>query len=156
MPKQTAGILLYRRKAAVLEVLLTHPGGPYWENKDDGAWTVPKGIIEEGEEPLDTAKREFEEELGSPVPAGRLRSLDPIRQAGGKLVHAWAVEGDFDPTTLRSNMFSMEWPPKSGEKQEFPEVDQAAWFTIDIARQKILKSQSNLLDQLEDLLRSPS
>jgi predicted NUDIX family NTP pyrophosphohydrolase len=156
MPKQTGGILLYRSNGGELEVLLTHPGGPYWENKDDGAWTIPKGIIEDGEKPVEAAAREFEEELGSPLPAGELRRLKPIRQAGGKLVHAWAVEGDFDPKKLRSNTFSMEWPPKSGEKQEFPEVDQAAWFTIDIARQRVLKSQSDLLDQLEDLLRSSS
>src|SRR5436190_155730 len=139
MPKQAAGILLYRRNAGVLEVLLTHPGGPYWQNKDDGAWTVPKGMIEEGEDPLHTAKREFEEELGSPVPPGELTRLESIRQAGGKVVHTWAVQADFDPTKLRSNTFSMEWPPKSGEKQEFPEVDQAAWFTTDVARQKILR-----------------
>ena len=153
MPKQRAGILLYRRTKHVLEVLLTHPGGPYWEGKDEGAWTIPKGIIEDGEEPLETAKREFGEELGSPLPAGELKPLKEIRQAGGKLVQTWAVEGDFDPTALQSNLFRMEWPPKSGEKREFPEVDRAGWFTMDRARQKILKSQSNLLDQLEELLR---
>jgi predicted NUDIX family NTP pyrophosphohydrolase len=147
LPKQSAGLLLFRVKPAAVEVLLVHPGGPFWAKKDDGAWSIPKGEFSDAEEPLAAARREFEEEMGRPV-EGEFLPLEPIRQAGGKLVLAWAVRADFDPTTLRSNTFSMEWPPKSGRQQQFPEVDRAAWFDLDVAKQKILKGQAGLLDEL--------
>ena len=147
MARQSAGLLLYRRRAGRLEVLLVHPGGPFWAAKDAGAWSIPKGEIGEGEDPLAAARREFEEELGRPA-VGEPIPLQPVRQRGGKVVHAWAVEGDFDPATLRSSTFPMEWPPKSGRQQEFPEVDRAAWFTLEEAREKILDGQRGLLEEL--------
>src|SRR5215204_3230706 len=147
MAKKSAGLLLFRRTPAGVEVLLVHPGGPLWAKKDEGAWSIPKGEIDADEEPLAAARREFEEELGSPV-SGEFIALAPIRQASGKVVHAWAVEADFDPATFTSGMFSMEWPPRSGRQQEFPEVDRAEWFSIDDARRKINKAQIELLDQL--------
>ena len=150
MPKRTAGLLLFRERARGVEVLLAHPGGPFWARKDDGAWSIPKGEFEEGEEPLDAAKREFEEETGF-QPQGEAIRLEPLRQAGGKLVYAFAMRGDFDPATLKSNTFRMEWPPRSGRQQEFPEVDRAAWFSMDEAGKKILKSQAGLLAQLRKL-----
>jgi predicted NUDIX family NTP pyrophosphohydrolase len=143
----SAGLLLFRRTAAEVEVLLVHPGGPFWARKDDGAWSIPKGEFTEGEEPLAAAMRECEEELGFPC-TGDFIPLLPLRQPGGKLVFAWAVRSDFDPAGLRSNTFSLEWPPKSGRRQEFPEVDRAAWFALDSARRKILKGQAPFLDQL--------
>jgi len=145
--RKSAGLLLFRRTPAGVEVLLVHPGGPLWAKKDEGAWSIPKGEIDADEAPLAAARREFEEELGSPV-SGEFIALAPIRQASGKVVHAWAVEADFDPTTFMSGMFSMEWPPRSGRQQEFPEVDRAEWFSIDNARRKINKAQIELLDQL--------
>jgi predicted NUDIX family NTP pyrophosphohydrolase len=148
--RTSAGLLLFRRKSHSVEVLLVHPGGPLWAKKDEGAWSIPKGEIEAGEDPLTAARREFEEELGSPV-SGNFIPLPTIRQASGKLVHAWAVEADFDPATLRSGMFSMEWPPRSGRQQHFPEVDRAEWFTIDEAKRKINPAQIALLDQLSSL-----
>lgn len=147
MARKSAGLLLFRRTPAGVEVLLVHPGGPLWAKKDEGAWSIPKGEIDADEEPLAAARREFEEELGSPV-SGEFIALAPIRQASGKVVHAWAVEADFDPATFTSGMFSMEWPPRSGQQQEFPEVDRAEWFSIDNARRKINKAQIELLDQL--------
>ena len=147
MPRRSAGLLLFRRRNHELQVLLVHPGGPLWAKKDEGAWSIPKGEIEDGEDPLAAARREFNEELGSPV-SGEFIELEPIRQASGKVVHAWAVEGDFDPATLTSGLFSMEWPPRSGRQQQFPEVDRAEWFTIDEAKRKINKAQIPLLDQL--------
>jgi predicted NUDIX family NTP pyrophosphohydrolase len=150
MAKVAAGLLLFRRKNDRVEVLLVHPGGPLWTRKDEGAWSIPKGEIEPGEDPLRAAQREFEEELGSPV-SGDFIPLTQIRQASGKLVHAWAVEADFDPATLQSGTFSMEWPPRSGRQQHFPEVDRAEWFTLDDARRKINKAQVALLDQLSSL-----
>jgi len=150
MARTAAGLLLFRRSNDLVEVLLVHPGGPLWVKKDEGAWTIPKGEIEPGEEPLPAARREFEEELGSPV-SGDFIPLKSIRQASGKLVHAWALEADFDPATLRSGTFSMEWPPRSGRQQHFPEVDRAQWFTIDEAKQKINKAQIALLDQVSSL-----
>ena len=148
MSRQSSGILLFRETSGRLEVLLVHPGGPLWGRKDDGAWSIPKGEVDEGEDRLAAARREFAEETGIAV-VGETIPLEPVRQPGGKVVHAWAVRGDFDPATLMSNTFSMEWPPKSGRTQEFPEVDRAAWFTLDQARAKILKGQSDLLDQLQ-------
>jgi len=150
MARRSAGLLLFRRRNHELEVLLIHPGGPLWVKKDEGAWSIPKGEIEDGEDPLAAARREFNEELGSPV-SGEFIELAPIRQASGKLVHAWALEGDFDPATLTSGLFSMEWPPRSGRQQHFPEVDRAEWFTIGEARRKINKAQIALLDQLSSL-----
>jgi predicted NUDIX family NTP pyrophosphohydrolase len=147
MPKASAGILLFRRKTHGIEVLLVHPGGPLWARKDEGAWSIPKGEIDIGEDPLTAARREFEEELGSSV-SGEFIKLQPIRQGSGKLVHAWAVEGDFNPATLTGGIFSMEWPPRSGRQQQFPEVDRAEWFTLELARRKINKGQIPLLDQL--------
>jgi predicted NUDIX family NTP pyrophosphohydrolase len=148
MSKKTAGLLLFRETANGLEVLLVHPGGPFWAMKDAGSWSIPKGEFADGEEPLAAAKREFEEELGSAPPAGDFIQFDPVRQPGGKLVFAWAVRADFDPSTCKSNTFSMEWPPKSGRQQEFPEVDRAAWFDLASARAKLLKGQAPFLDQL--------
>src|SRR4051794_16469683 len=147
----SAGILLYRGGGSELEVLLVHPGGPFWRNKDDGAWSIPKGEINPGENPQDVARREFFEELGS-APPGPLRALGEIRQRGGKRVHAFAVKGDLDIQTVKSNTFELEWPPKSGRLQTFPEVDRAGWFALPIARAKILQSQSALLDRLEELV----
>ena len=147
MAKRSAGILLYRKRGDSLEVFLAHPGGPFWARKDLGAWTIPKGEIDDGEDPLAAARREFEEEIGVAID-GEFRELKPIRQKGGKLVLAWAVEGDCDPAALRSNLFSMEWPPKSGKQAEFPEVDRAAWFSLREARARILPSQLPLLDEL--------
>ena len=153
MPRQSAGLLLFRRRPIGVEVLLTHPGGPFWARKDDGAWSIPKGEFPDGEDPLAAARREFREETGIET-AGEFLPLAPIRQSGGKLVLAWALESDFDPAQLKSNTFSMEWPPKSGRQQQFPEVDRAAWFDLEMARQKILKSQQPLLDQLAATLRA--
>jgi predicted NUDIX family NTP pyrophosphohydrolase len=145
--RKSAGLLLFRRTSAGVEVLLVHPGGPLWAKKDEGAWSIPKGEIDADEDPLAAARREFEEELGCPV-SGEFIALAPIRQASGKIVHAWAVEGDFDPATLSSGSFSMEWPPRSGRQQQFPEVDRAEWFTIENAKRKINKAQIPLLDQV--------
>jgi predicted NUDIX family NTP pyrophosphohydrolase len=150
MARKSAGLLLFRRQGNGLEVLLVHPGGPLWAKKDEGAWSIPKGEIGAGEDPLGAAQREFEEELGSPV-SGTFVPLVPIRQAGGKEVQAWAVESDFDPATFTSGTFTMEWPPRSGRRQSFPEVDHAEWFTIDTAKHKINKAQAALLDQLSSL-----
>jgi predicted NUDIX family NTP pyrophosphohydrolase len=150
MTKKSGGLLLYRRSldGSAIEVLLAHPGGPFWHNKDDGAWTIPKGEFADDEDPLAAAKREFEEELGAKPPAGDYIQLKPIKQKNGKIVHAWAVEGDFDPKTLRSNTFEIEWPPKSGRLKPFPEVDEARWFASELAKQKMLFGQSALVDEL--------
>lgn len=148
MARRSAGLLLYRRCGGQLEVLLVHPGGPLWARKDEGAWSIPKGEPAEGEDGLSAAKREFEEETGATAPAGPFVTLDAVRQAGGKIVDAWAAEGEFDPSGLNSNMFEMEWPPGSGRRQQFPEVDRAEWFTIDEARRKILRGQAPFLDRL--------
>lgn len=148
MAKRSAGLLLFRRTEGRLEVLLVHPGGPLWMRRDEGAWSIPKGEIGEGEDALAAARREFAEETGTEAPGFGL-ALTPCRQRGGKVVEAWAVEGDFDPAGLRSNRFSMEWPPRSGRRIEVPEVDRAAWFGIDEARRKILEGQLPLLNELE-------
>ena len=149
--KKTAGILLYRMRDAGLEVFLVHPGGPFWMKKDDGAWSIPKGEMEEGEDPLNAAKREFHEETGCSV-EGNFIPLMPLKQRGGKLVVAWAVEGDCDAESIKSNLFSMEWPPRSGKRAEFPEVDRAAWFALELAKEKILKSQVGFLEELRRLV----
>jgi predicted NUDIX family NTP pyrophosphohydrolase len=148
--KTSAAILLYRRRPD-LEVFLVHPGGPYWAKRDLGAWSLPKGELEEGEDPLAAAIREFGEETGFPI-AGKLVPLQPLRQPSGKTILTWAVEGDCDPTELRSNLFSMEWPPKSGQQQEFPEVDRAGWFLLAEARARILQGQAAFLDELARLV----
>jgi predicted NUDIX family NTP pyrophosphohydrolase len=152
MAKKSAGLLLYRDGTKGVEVLLVHPGGPFWARKDEGAWSIPKGEFEDGEDPLSAAQREFEEETGTRA-SGEFLALQPIKQPGGKLVYAWAVHADFDPSTLRSNTFSMEWPPRSGRRSEFPEIDRAAWFGLEEARRKILKGQAGFLDQLVELTR---
>jgi predicted NUDIX family NTP pyrophosphohydrolase len=148
--KASAGLLLYRRRAE-LEVFLVHPGGPFWAKKDTGAWSLPKGEFGKDEDPLQAAKRELTEETGFQID-GEFRPLDPVKQAGGKIVYAWAIEADCDPARVRSNLFSMEWPPKSGRTQEFPEVDRAGWFNVAEARKRILASQIGFLDQLMSLL----
>jgi predicted NUDIX family NTP pyrophosphohydrolase len=155
MAKRTAGILLFREAPGGLEVLLVHPGGPFWARKDDGAWSIPKGLVDEGEEPLDAAKREFREETGG-SPDGAAIALDPLRQPSGKILHAWAMRGEFDLAKLISNTFSMEWPPGSGRQQEFPEVDRAAWFSMEDAWRKILKGQAPLLRDLRGKLDGPA
>ena len=146
---RSAGILLFRRGERGLEVLLVHPGGPFWANRDSGAWSIPKGEFGEGEPALDAARREFAEETGLAA-AGDFIPLTPLRQRSGKIVDAWALEGDCDAAALRSNLFSMEWPPRSGRTREFPEADRAAWVTVDEARSKLLPGQVAFLD---DLLR---
>jgi predicted NUDIX family NTP pyrophosphohydrolase len=146
--KQSAGLLLFRRRAGSLEVLLVHPGGPFWARKDDGAWSIPKGEIDDDEDPLTAARREVEEETGA-RPSGPFISLAPLHQSGGKIVHVWAVASEFDPSSLTSNLFEMEWPPKSGKRRSFPEVDRADWFDLATASRKILASQGAVLQHLE-------
>ncbi|MBU5636918.1 NUDIX domain-containing protein [Geomonas sp. Red69] len=153
MPRRSAGLIMYRVRNGAPELLLVHPGGPFWARKDLGAWSIPKGEYLEGEDPLQAARREFREETGH-EPSGSFIELDRIRQPGGKLVRAWAFSGDFDPAHLVSNTFTMEWPPRSGRQTEFPEVDRACWFGIDEAREKILPGQLPLIDQVAALLRS--
>jgi predicted NUDIX family NTP pyrophosphohydrolase len=148
MPQRSAGILLYRRGGEGLEVLLVHPGGPFFARRDAGAWSIPKGLYEPGEEPLACARREFAEELGSACPDGPALELGEIRQRNGKRVTAWAVQGDLDATAITSNSFELEWPPRSGRTQEFPEVDRAAWFKLDEAREKLIAAQAAFLDRL--------
>ena len=140
---------MYRRTGCGLQVLLVHPGGPFWRNKDVGAWSIPKGEFGEDEDPAAAARREFEEELGT-APAGELLALGSIRQKGGKVVTAWGARGDLDPTTIASNTFTLEWPPRSGRSREFPEIDRAAWFDLQTARRKILPAQAELLDRLAE------
>ena len=148
MAKQSAGILLYRRRGGAPEVLLVHPGGPFWEKKDLSAWSIPKGEYDEGEDPRACALREFEEELGAPPPADALIELGTTRQAAGKLVTAWAAEGDLDPAGVRSNTFTLEWPPRSGLVREFPEIDRAEWFRLAEARPRINPAQMAFLERL--------
>jgi predicted NUDIX family NTP pyrophosphohydrolase len=154
VPKTSAGILLYRHPVPeTIEVLLVYPGGPFWTKKDRGAWSIPKGEVEEGEEPLACALREMEEELGSRFEFGAAELIDlgSVRQKGGKEVLCWAAKGDFDPATLRSNTFTLEWPRGSGVEREFPEVDRAEWFDLDRAREKINYAQGLFLDRLSEL-----
>jgi predicted NUDIX family NTP pyrophosphohydrolase len=149
--RRSAGILLHRRRGE-LEVLLVHPGGPFWAKKDAGAWSIPKGEYEDGDDPLASALREFEEETGTRLEPDAPVELGTIVQRGGKRVSAWAVEGDLDPGTLRSNTFEMQWPPRSGVWREFPEVDRAEWFDVARAREKLVPAQAELLDRLEERL----
>ena len=151
MPVTSAGLLLYRiGPAGVVEVLIGHMGGPFWMRKDAGAWSIPKGEYGDGEDPLAVALREFEEEMGAPVPAREFVELGEVRQAGGKRLTVWAAEGDFDAASARSNTFALEWPPRSGRVQEFPEIDRAAWTPVAEAREKLVKGQVPLLDRLLD------
>lgn len=147
MAKQSAGLLLYRKRQGQWEFLLAHPGGPFWKNKDQGAWTIPKGELRPGEDPFEAARRECLEELGLKL-EGNFIQLTPIKQKGGKTVHAWAVESDWDPALLQSNSFSLEWPPRSGKQQQFPEVDRAQFFNLETARGKISPAQAPLLEEL--------
>ena len=147
MAKQAAGILLFRRRGTELHVLLAHPGGPLWARKAAGAWTIPKGQFLNDELPLDAAKREFEEEMGS-APRGEFLPLGSIKQPSGKVIHVWAAESEFDVTTAHSNLFELEWPPKSGRMAEFPEVDRAEWYSLPEARLKIINGQAPFLERL--------
>jgi predicted NUDIX family NTP pyrophosphohydrolase len=149
--KRSAGLLLYRTRHGAIEAFLVHPGGPFWAKKDEGAWTIPKGEIDEGEDPLAAAMREFAEETGTML-QGEFRALPPVRQAGGKTVLAWALAGELDAAAIRSNEFEMEWPPKSGKRRRFPEIDRAEWFALEEARRKINKAQIVLLDALVALI----
>lgn len=150
--KRSAGLLMYRIRESGTEVFLVHPGGPFWAGKDLSAWSIPKGEHSEDEDPLTAAKREFKEETGTDPGPGPFIPLTPLRQKGGKVVSAWAFEGECDPSSLRSNTFTMEWPPRSGKSGSFPEVDRGAWFPLEQAREKIVKGQIGFLDQLPEIL----
>ena len=151
MPKQSAGLLLYRIRNQVMEVLLVHPGGPFWARKDKEAWSIPKGEFTEEEKPLDAAIREVEEEIGL-TGLSEFIQLTPVKLKSGKVIHAWATKADFNPSDIVSNSFEMEWPPKSGMKQSFPEVDKAAWFSVEEAREKINPGQMPLITELANIL----
>jgi predicted NUDIX family NTP pyrophosphohydrolase len=151
MAKTSAGVLLFRLQDHELQIFLVHPGGPFWANKDAGSWSIPKGEYSEEEDPFEVAKREFREETGFEAD-GEFRELEMVRQPGGKRVRAWALQGECDADAVKSNLFSMEWPPRSGRQAQFPEVDRAGWFGIEAARQKILKGQLPFIDQLCELL----
>lgn len=153
MPKQSAGILLYRKGGTQTEVFLVHPGGPYWAKKDIAGWSIPKGEFAEGEEPLAAAQREFKEETGQEL-KGPFLPLGTIKQTGGKLVHAWAAEGECDPEKIVSNTFEIEWPPRSGKRATFPEVDRAAWYSTAEAAVKLHQGQVELLSRLEEMVRA--
>lgn len=148
MAKKSAGLLLYRIEKKMLEVFLVHPGGPFWAKKDDGAWSIPKGEFGDDEDPLVAAKRELEEETGFTV-SGNFIELTPVKQKGGKIVYAWAVEANVDASSFKSNLFEMEWPPRSGKMNSFPEIDKAAWFNITEAKIKITAGQLSLIDEFE-------
>lgn len=145
MPKRSAGLLIHRTRAGILEFLLVHPGGPFWARKDEGAWSIPKGLVDDNEDELAAARREVGEELGVAID-GDFEPVGSYRQAGGKIVIAWSVEADFDPNAVKSNMFTMEWPPRSGVTREFPEIDRAGWFSFAEASLKILGGQRAILD----------
>lgn len=151
MAKQSAGILVYRSRNNGLEVLIVHPGGPFWAKKDQGAWSIPKGEFE-GEDGLEAAKREFQEELGAAPPPGNYQELGTVQNKSGKIIHAWVVEGDLDIRAIKSNVFTLEWPPKSGKEQEFPEVDKAAWVSLEVASQKLNAAQVEFIERLADKL----
>ncbi len=146
MPKLSAGLLMFRRANTGIEVLLVHPGGPFWQKKDIGSWSVPKGEYEKGEDPLEAAKREFEEETGV-APRGDFISLEEVKQSSGKVIAVWALEGNCSAEQVRSNTFQMEWPPRSGKLQEFPEVDRAGWFSLEEARDRISKGQVSFIEK---------
>ncbi len=152
MPKTSAGLLLYRGDGDALEVLLVHPGGPFWVRRDDGVWSVPKGELDEGDDPVATAAREFREELGEDPPLEGWVELGEVRQSGGKRVLAWAVRGDFDAEHITSNTFEIEWPPRSGRRATFPEVDRAAWFAMSAAAPKLGSAQAAFLERLAALV----
>lgn len=152
MPKRSAGLLLYRFVDGAVEVLIAHPGGPFWAKKDEGAWSIPKGEYDEGDDPWSAARREFAEELGKQPPDGPRIDLRPVRQPGGKIVTAFAVRGDLDLDGTVSNTFTVEWPKGSGKVREYPEIDRAGWFGVPEARSKLLKGQRPLLDQLLDAI----
>lgn len=154
--KRSAGLLLFRQVDAALEVLLGHMGGPFWARRDAGAWSIPKGECEPGEEPLVAARREFAEELGLPAPSGDLLALGEARQSGGKVVTVWAVEGDLDPATIVPGTFELEWPRGSGVRREFPEIDRAAWFDLDQAATKIVGGQRPFLERLAERISPPA
>jgi predicted NUDIX family NTP pyrophosphohydrolase len=151
MSKISAGLLMYRMKKQSLEVFLVHPGGPFWVKKDIGAWSIPKGLLNPNEDPLEAAQREFEEETGFSI-SGHFIPLSPVKVKSGKVIKAWALEGDCDPSEVRSNTFSMEWPPRSGKQQKFPEIDCAAWFGIEEAKKRINPGQRGLLEELQYVL----
>jgi predicted NUDIX family NTP pyrophosphohydrolase len=151
MTKKSAGLLMYRRRNGKLEIMLVHPGGPFWVKKDLGSWSIPKGEYTNEEEPLEVAKREFQEETSFKA-EGKFMVLTPIKQPSGKLITIWAFEGDCDASKIKSNTFTMEWPPRSGKQQEFPEVDRAAWFTISVAKKKIIKGQTGFIDELYQII----
>jgi len=153
MTKQSAGVLLFRMKREQLEVFLVHPGGPFWIKKDAGAWSIPKGEIETGEEALQVAIREFKEETGQEI-EGSFSELQPVKQKAGKIIKAWAVEGDIDENTIVSNTFEIEWPPGSGKKKIFPEVDKAQWFSLTEASEKINPGQLPLIEELQQIIRN--
>jgi len=155
VPKQSAGILMYRFRGGLLEVFLVHPGGPLWTKRDQGAWSIPKGEFSEPEEPLEAARREFEEETGIRL-SGELTPLGSARQPGGKMIHIWAKQGDCDAASITSNTFSMEWPPKSGKQQEFPEIERASWFPVEAALKKVHQGQVIILDRLLAQIRDKS
>ena len=149
--KQSAGILLYRKGTKDIEVLLGHPGGPFLAKKDKGVWSIPKGEFDD-ELAIDAAKREYQEELGSKPPEGELLDLGTVKMKSGKVIYAWAVEGDFNVATVKSNTFSMQWPSRSGNEQEFPEIDRASWFSLAIAKEKLVAAQAEFIDRLADIL----
>ncbi|HEY2319863.1 MAG TPA: NUDIX domain-containing protein [Solirubrobacteraceae bacterium] len=151
---RSAGLLLFRRTAGQLEVLLVHPGGPFWARRDDGVWSIPKGEYPEDEDPLSAARREFAEELGSPAPDGETIDLGEIRQKAGKVVRAWAIAGDLDAAKITSNTFTTEWPPRSRRTREFPEVDRAQWFVLEEARERLNPAQAALLDRLSEAVEA--
>ncbi|MEW6657976.1 MAG: NUDIX domain-containing protein [Thermodesulfobacteriota bacterium] len=152
MPIQSAGLLMYRHRNGILEVLLVHPGGPFWAKKDLGAWSLPKGEFAPGEDALAAARREFAEETGFPA-EGEFIPLTPRKQPSGKVIQAWAFQGDCDPGAVKSNTFTLEWPPRSGRQQEFPEIDRAGWFTLAEAKVKIIPGQAGFLEELAGILR---
>jgi predicted NUDIX family NTP pyrophosphohydrolase len=152
MARSSAGLAMYRRSERGFEIFLVHPGGPFFNKKDDGAWSVPKGLIEGDEDPLNAARREFSEETGLPTPEEGYIALGEVQQKSGKVVRAWAFEGDCDPKTIVSNTFDLEWPPRSGKKQTFPEIDRADFFPASVARKKLNFAQAVFVDRLEEYL----